>query len=118
MALVNQKTGDIIAPKVILCDTFLKRGRGLMFRQTLPPDEVYIFVEGRESVALTSIHMLFVFFPIAVLWLNNERQVVDTVLAQPFRPHYAPSQSARYFVEGVPALLEKVSVGDFLDWDS
>jgi uncharacterized membrane protein (UPF0127 family) len=89
-----------------------------MFRPKLPADEAYVFVESRESIVLASIHMLFVFFPIAVLWLNSDHQVVDTVLARPFRPHYAPSRPARYFVEGSPELLGKVAVGDFLDWEA
>jgi len=89
-----------------------------MFRRELRVDEVYIFVEKRESIALTAIHMLFVFFPLAVFWLDSERVVVDAVLAKPFRPHYAPSRPARYFIEGHPTLLAGVRVGDVLDWDA
>ena len=117
MALLNRSTGNSIAERVVMCDTVLKRALGLMFRRTLAVDEVYVFVEGRESVALTAIHMLFVFFPIAVFWLNNDREVVDKVLARPFRLHYAPSRPARYFIEGDPALLDCVQIGDRLDWD-
>lgn len=94
------------------------RARGLMFRRPPSPDEVYLFVESRESIALTAIHMLFVFFPIAVLWLNEAHEVVDRALAQPFGLYYAPSRPARYFVEGSPALLDLVAPGDRLDWDS
>ena len=118
MALVNQKTGELVARRVTLCDTFWKRARGLMFRRRLAADEAYLFVESRESVALTAIHMFFVFFPIAVLWLNQERRVVDVVLARPFRPHYAPSGPARYFIEGSPCLLEKAHIGDVMDWET
>ena len=78
-------------------------------------DRVYLFVEGRESVAQTAIHMLFVFFPIAVVWLDRERRVVDKVLALPFRPYYAPSRPAQYYVEGHPGLLDRVNVGDQLE---
>ena len=118
MALVNLRTGDIVARQVTQCDTFWKKARGLMFRRRLAADEAYLFVEGRESVALTTIHMFFVFSPIAVLWLNQERMVVDVVLARPFRPHYAPSGPARYFIEGSPSLLEKAYIGDVMDWEA
>jgi uncharacterized membrane protein (UPF0127 family) len=87
-----------------------------MFRRTLVEDEVYLFVERRESIAQTAIHMFFVFFPIAVVWLDREKRVVDKALAQPFRPYYAPQSPARYFVEGHPSLLDGVHIGDRLEF--
>lgn len=114
--ITNVTNGECIARQVVHCDTFWKRGRGLMFRGqgALSGERVYLFVEGRESVAQTSIHMLFVFFPIAVLWLDSEKRVVDKALARPFRPFYAPSRPARYYIEGALALLERVAIGDQL----
>jgi uncharacterized membrane protein (UPF0127 family) len=101
----------------VRCDTFWKRGRGLMFRRTLADGQVYLFVEGRESVAQAAIHMLFVFFPIAVVWLDRDRRVVDMALARPFRPYYAPKQPAQYYVEGHPSLLDRVHAGDRLAFE-
>jgi uncharacterized membrane protein (UPF0127 family) len=85
-----------------------------MFRRTLDPDEAFVFVHKRESIAETTIHMFFVFFPIAVLWLDAENRVVDAIEAKPFRPYYAPKQAAQIFVEGVPALLSRAKIGDRL----
>jgi len=114
--ITNETTGECVAQEIVRCDTFLKRGRGLMFRgpQALAGERVFLFVEGRESVAQTAIHMFFVFFPIAVVWLDSQKRVVDKVLARPFRPYYAPRRPARYYVEGSPLLLDRVSVGDQL----
>jgi uncharacterized membrane protein (UPF0127 family) len=114
----NLTGGETIARSVVRCDTFWKRGRGLMFRsqRAVVHDRVYLFVEGRESVAQAAIHMLFVFFPIAVVWLDRDRRVVDKVLARPFRPYYAPSGPAQYYVEGHPSLLDRVNVGDQLEF--
>ena len=114
--LNNLTTSQQIARHVVRCDTFWSRGRGLMFRRGLAKDEAYLFVERRESVAQTAIHMFFVFFPIAVVWLDRERRVVDKALARPFRPYYAPKCPAQYFIEGHVSLLERVSAGDQLDW--
>jgi uncharacterized membrane protein (UPF0127 family) len=116
--MINLTTGETIAHEVVRCDTFWKRGRGLMFRRgaAVGDDRVFLFVEGRESVAATTIHMFFVFFPIAVIWLDENRRVVDKVLARPFRPYYAPRRPARYFVEGHPSLLERVNAGDELEF--
>jgi uncharacterized membrane protein (UPF0127 family) len=112
----NLTTGQILARHLIYCDTFWKRGRGLMFRGSLAEDEVYLFVEGRESVAQTAIHMFFVFFLIAVVWMDGDKRVVDKALARPFRPYYAPRKPAQYYIEGHPDLLERVSVGDQLEF--
>ena len=89
-----------------------------MFRsqRAVADEQVYLFVEGRESVAQTAIHMLFVVFPIAVVWLDRDRHVVDKVLARPFRPYYAPSRPAQYYIEGHPDLLDRVDVGDQLEF--
>ena len=110
----NLTTGQIIATEVKWCDTFLSRGRGLMFRRAIREDKALVFAESRESVSLTSIHMFFVFFPIAVVWLDTEKKVVDKKLARPFRPYYAPQRPAQYFVEGHPSILDKVQIGDRL----
>jgi uncharacterized membrane protein (UPF0127 family) len=110
----NLTTGQIIATEVKWCDTFLSRGRGLMFRRAIGEGEAFVFVESRESIGLTSIHMFFVFFPIAVIWLDAEKKVVDKKLAHPFRPYYAPQRPAQYFVEGHPSILDKVQIGDRL----
>ncbi len=117
MTLRNRTRSETLAQRVVRCDTFSKRWRGLMFHRALGKDEVYLFVERRESVAQTAIHMLFVFSSIAVVWLDREMRVVDKVLARPFRPYYAPARAAQYYVEGHPSLLERVSMGDVLAVD-
>lgn len=112
--LRNLRTGQVLSRRVVRCDTFLSRARGLTFRRALQEDEVYLFVLDQESVASAAIHMLFVFFPIAVIWLDGQMRVVDTALARPWRPYYAPRLPARFFVEGAPSLLQDVQAGDEL----
>jgi len=108
----NRTTGALLARRVVRCETFLSRGRGLMFRRPLSEGEIYLFVLERESKMDAAIHMFFVSFPIAVVWLDGQKRVVGTVLARPWRPCYAPPRPARYFLEGHPSLLEKVHPGD------
>jgi uncharacterized membrane protein (UPF0127 family) len=119
MAMIrNLTTGETIAQQIVRCDTFWKRGRGLMFRHrsVVEDGRVFLFVEGRESVAQMAIHMFFVFFPIAVVWLDAERRVVGKALARPFRPYYAPRRPAQYYLEGPPSLLDRVRAGDELEF--
>ncbi len=112
--LINQSTGKTLATHITRCDTFWRKFKGLMFHRKLDIDQAYVFVYDRESVAETTIHMFFVFFPIAVLWLDAQQRIVDTVIAKPFRPYYAPRRGAQYFVECAPELLTNVHIGDTL----
>jgi uncharacterized membrane protein (UPF0127 family) len=112
----NATSGEVIAKRTNWCTTILTRGLGLMFRPPLGEDEAYIFAEGRESRSLTTIHMLFVFFPLAVIWLDASKRVVDKALARPFYPYYAPGSPAQYYLECHPRVLERVQIGDQLEF--
>jgi hypothetical protein len=83
----------------------------------LPADKGLLFVTGSESRSNTSIHMFFMAFPIAVVWLDKSGKVVDSCLAKPWRPAYAPSLPAQYFIEGNVDVLDRVQVGDVLRFD-
>jgi len=111
---ICHQDGTALPLRVRRCDTFLCRLRGLTFRRSLPADEGLLFVERAESRVGTAIHMFFVFFDIGVVWLAADGTVVDAQLARPFRPYYAPRAPARYYLEGPPALLTWVSVGERL----
>jgi uncharacterized membrane protein (UPF0127 family) len=116
LQLRKRATGEILLARLRWCTSFGCRLRGLTWRRGLAPGEGLVLVEGRESRLDSSIHMLFVFFPLAVLWLDNAGRVVDTQLARPWRPVYLPREPARYIVEAAPALLDLVSIGDELEF--
>lgn len=111
---VFHQDGAILPWQVRRCDTFLCRLRGLMFRRALRSQEALLFMEQVESRALVTIHMLFVFFPIGVIWLAADGTVVHKVLALPFRPYYAPGVPAQYYLEAAPEILAAVTVGERL----
>ena len=111
----NRTQGTVVLARVKWCDSFFCRLRGLTFRRDLAADEGVLLVESSSSVAATSIHMFFVFFPIAAIWLDDAFRVVDKKLAQPFRPFYAARAPARYVLEAAPNVLDRVAIGDQLD---
>jgi len=100
------------------CDSFLCRLRGLMFRSSLNENEGLLLVESHDSRIDTSIHMLFVFMDLAVVWINSENQVVDTVLAKSWRPVYLPKQAARYTLEIHPSRLKEFKIGDLVEFQN
>lgn len=115
--LRNAQTDTIALPRVRLADNFWSRFRGLQLVRSLPENEGLLFVTGSESRTNTSIHMFFMFFAIAVVWLDASGKVVDTCLAKPWRPAYAPKSPAQFFIEANPDLLDRVKIGDILRFD-
>ncbi len=107
-------TGEVVLARARWCQSAWCRGRGLMFRRHLAEDEGLLFVYRRASIGGAAIHMFFVFFPIAAVWLDEEGRVISATLARPWRPFYAPGAPARYLIEARPALLGRVAVGDQL----
>jgi uncharacterized membrane protein (UPF0127 family) len=61
--------------------------------------------------------MFFVPFDIAAIWLDDELKIVHTALAKPWRPYYASPRPARYVLEGPPALLQRVTMGEQLRFE-
>jgi len=68
--LISKTTGEILADRVKVADTFLGRLRGLMFTSHLGPGE------GLLIEPCTSIHMMFMRYPIDAIFLDKDNRVV------------------------------------------
>jgi uncharacterized membrane protein (UPF0127 family) len=102
--------------RVRYCDSFMCRLRGFTFRKRIEPDEGLLLVQSRDSRLDTAIHMLFVPFQLAVIWIDSSLTVVDRVLAQPWRLAYLPGRPARYILEIHPGRLEDYRIEDKLEF--
>ena len=98
--------------RIRYCDTFLTQLRGLSFRPRLGRDEGLVLAGTRDSRIDSSIHMLFMNFDLAVVWINSDMQVVDRVLARAWRPAYFSKQPAKYALEVHPEHWDDFQVGD------
>ncbi len=94
------------------CVSFLCRLRGLTFRRAMPDNWGLLLAYGRDNRLDTAIHMMFVWFDLAVVWINTAGQVVDVQLARAWRPFYAPRRPARYVLELAAGHLNDFSIGD------
>jgi uncharacterized membrane protein (UPF0127 family) len=99
------------------CESFLSKLRGYTFRNSLTHEEGKLLVERRDSRVDTSIHMMFVWTDLAVIWINSEKEVVDTILAKAWRPFYAASRPARYILEIHPDRLGEFKIGERVEFD-
>ena len=115
--VIKNQDGEVVLPNAKWCQSAWCHFKGLQFSSPLNEQDGLLFVYGRESVANTSIHMFFVTYEIAVVWLDSSGTVVDKKLAKPWRPAYAPAKAAQYFIEAHPSLLDRVNVGDVLTFD-
>jgi uncharacterized membrane protein (UPF0127 family) len=114
--LRNVETGEIVLARAKLCKSFWCHFRGLQLVPRLPDSQGLLFVTGYEGKTHTAIHMFFMLFSIAVIWLDASGKVVDKKLAKPWRPMYAPKSPAQYYVESNPDLLDRVNIGDTLSF--
>ncbi len=112
--VVEDSSGRVLLERARWCNTFGQRLRGLTFRRALAPGEGLVLVEKEDSRINAGITMLFTFIDLGVIWVNDAGQVVDTTVARPWRPSYLPQAPARYAIEGEPAILGQVQVGDRL----
>jgi uncharacterized membrane protein (UPF0127 family) len=83
-----------------------------MFALELMPHEGIVIAESKSSRVNTAIHMLFMNFDLAVIWLNEEKIVVDKVLAKKWAPIYVPKRAAQYVLELHPSRFADFSPGD------
>lgn len=61
--------GEPVAGQVEVADSKLAQAKGLMFRRSIPDE--YALVFPFDDVEQRSVHMLFVPFPITVVWVVN-----------------------------------------------
>jgi uncharacterized membrane protein (UPF0127 family) len=94
------------------CQSFFCRLRGLMLTRSLAPDSGLLLVQSRENRTDASIHMLFMAMDLAVVWINNNLDVVDVCLAQRWRPVYFPKKPAGYVLETSIDRLADFNIGD------
>ena len=110
--------GLTLASSAKYCNSFYSRFRGLMFSKKLKEKEGLIIDVCLESRELSSIHMVFVFFSIDVLWLDSKKKVVDLRRdVKPFYPFIIPKDAARYVIELPKMSTLAVKVGDILEFD-
>ncbi len=109
------KENLVIALKAKYCDSLLSRLKGLMFSSRLMLGEGVVLVASYESILSTTVHMLFVFFPIDIIWLNSAKKVVDVKKnVLPFMPFIAPRKAAKYVIELPKGCAKDIKIGDRL----
>ena len=108
--ITNITRKAILAKQHTLCTSAISKAIGLMFALK-PKALVFAF----SKPARISLHMLFVFFPIDVIYLDSKMRVVE--IKESFKPFtfYTPKRKASFVIE-LPAGSAKGSkLGDIIE---
>ena len=109
MPVIHEPAGEgrTLATEVDRAESVVAQSRGLMFRRSIPDD--YALVFPFDGVGRRFIHMLFVPFPIDVVWLAD-REVRRVSTMQPWRSvGYAKADTVLELPAGA---ADGVGVGD------
>ena len=93
-----------------------ERMKGLMFENENRFNYALVFEFPNESKIGASLHMLFVFFPIDVLFLDKNKIVVDKATLEPFTPNYTPKKAAKFVIELPKGKAKTVKLGQKVEW--
>ena len=110
MKIKNSTKNSLIANNSILCSNSLSKLVGLMFSKN--KKKCLIFKFNQEKII--ALHMIFVFYPIDVLFLDKDKIVIDK--KENFKPFtfYKSRKKAKYAVELPPGIIKKsnTDIGD------
>ena len=107
--MIRTKDGVVLARDYEVADMFVSRALGVMFRRSFP-GEALVFDFPRERRAW--IHMIFVFFPIDVIFLDEDNAVVSKKTLRPWIGY--ASERASKVIEMPAGAAETVGSGDRL----
>jgi hypothetical protein len=99
------------------CQSFICQLRGLMFTRELPENEGILLVQGSDGRINASIHMMFMFIDLAVIWINSEYMVADRVFARRWKLGYTPKSPAKYVLETGISSLNDFNIGDKVSFE-
>lgn len=100
--------------KKIYYNSVFKKFLGLMFLN--PKNKLLIITLKKESRINASIHTLFVFYPIDVVWLNKNKIVVDIKKnIKPFSFNIKPKKSSKYILEYENDATKDIKIGQKID---
>jgi uncharacterized membrane protein (UPF0127 family) len=104
--LRDATTGTVVATHLVVADHFWARFRGLMLRRELPAREGLLIRPG------TSIHMMFMRFPIDAIFCDKDNRV--TSVAHGLRPWIglaSGKKGAKYVIELPDGAAVNVAAG-------
>ncbi len=111
--IINKTKNATLTKNTKLITGLFRQAFGLMFRKTLN-NTGWVFLLPRKSK--WHVTNLFVFQTITVLWLDENKKVLQSRLVKPFTPHIAGIKNTCFLLELPASAFSKVAVGDEIAW--
>ena len=109
MIIKNITKKVMVGKNAKACKSIFSKAMGLMFSKK-PKTLVFIFKKEK----IIPLHMLFVFFPIDILFLDKDKEIVE--IKESLKPFsfYTPKKKAMYIIELPEGAIKetKTGVGD------
>lgn len=102
-----KKGNKIIADKIEYCESFVSKAFGLRFRKK-PVNKGMIFSFNTPQKVMMD--MLFVFYPIDVIFLDENKKVIE--IKEKFMPFsfYNSKKEAKYIIEFENGVINKNNI--------
>lgn len=116
MLPVLKYNGMVIAKNLEFARTIMTQTIGLMFRKNIPSDYSMIFILKKPSSV--SFHMLFVFFRIDVIFLDEKKKVMGFSQLRPWIG-YKSMKDIKYILEMKAGTIDifNIAVGGQMEFD-
>ncbi|MBU1975686.1 MAG: DUF192 domain-containing protein [Nanoarchaeota archaeon] len=115
MKILNKSSKKEICSEYKMCSNPLSKAMGLMFSRRKNEFCLLFTFKKEQHIDL---HMLFVFYPIDVVFLDSEKKVVE--LKKSFKPFtlYATKHKMKYFLELPKGRIDdkKIKIADELQF--
>ena len=106
----NVTRKKILAEQKAIMDSYLQKSVGLMFQSKVDKGLIFPFKKARRM----GIHMMFVFTPIDILFLDDKERIVE--MAQKLQPFgfYLSKNKSNTFIDLAPDTIKKTGtkIGD------
>ncbi len=116
MLSVLKYNGMEIAKNLEFARTKLCHMLGLMFRKSIPSDYSMIFLLKKKSSV--NVHMLFMRFPLDVIFLDDEKKVSGLYRLNPWTG-YKAVKNVKYVLEMEAGAIERynISIGGQMEFE-
>ncbi|NOZ81371.1 MAG: DUF192 domain-containing protein [DPANN group archaeon] len=112
MSIENRTKRRLLASRKTVASGIFQKALGLMFAKPIV-DEGLVMVFSRMK--RIDLHMIAVFFPIDILWLDDRKDVVALFeRARPFLTHIRGPPKAQYVIELPAGIISRTAttIGD------
>jgi len=111
--ILNKTKNIVITAEMRVCRSIPSKLRGLMFsRKITDTGLVFVFDKAERR----GLHMLFVFFPIDLVFLDSRKRIIE--IKEHFLPFtvYYPREKAKYVLELPDGAVKRsgTEIGDFI----